>query len=424
MCSFLFTSKKISDNDIELSNQLLKYRGPDDTKVVQTNYGTFIHNRLKIRDDVSQPVSYDFLEIMFNGEIYNNTNDSEIDFIKESYITHGNNYATFLDGEFSILIYDKRYNKLVISVDTFKTKPLWYSVEGTIGISTYKSSLHSLGYKNIIPMPANTTLVIDMETKNMLNISVTTFNLDQFKNMFDDWIEAFEASIKKRSNTDKKIFIGLSSGYDSGCIASSLLKNNVDFNAYTVSIKENMDILNNRKQFIKNYFDVPFSINSEYMQKALMHRQCELSHDSEYNYICDRSSAPLMKLGYLARNHGCKVFLSGTGCDEIIGDYYIPGVFCDVNSCFFGKYPENLQDYFPWKNFFNGTMRKYLTKDEYIIGSLGIEARYPFLDKQLVQEFLNLTSNLKNLHYKSPLREYLLLTNFPFKEGEKRGFSV
>ena len=157
---------------------------------------------------------------------------------------------------------------------------------------------------------------------------------------------------------------------------------------------------------------------------ALIQKQCELSHDSEYNYISDRSSAPLMKMGYVARGHGCKIFLSGTGCDEIIGDYYIPGVFCDVNTCFYGKYPEDLENHFPWKNFFTGTMRRYLTKDEYIIGSLGIEARYPFLDKQLVQEFLNLTSNLKNMHYKSPLREYLLSTKFPFMEGEKRGFSV
>jgi hypothetical protein len=69
-------------------------------------------------------------------------------------------------------------------------------------------------------------------------------------------------------------------------------------------------------------------------------------------------------------------------------------------------------------------MRKYLTKDEYIIGCLGIEARYPFLDKQLVQEFLWLKPELKNNFYKAPLREYLIQNNFPYKENEKKGFRV
>jgi hypothetical protein len=95
----------------------------------------------------------------------------------------------------------------------------------------------------------------------------------------------------------------------------------------------------------------------------------------------------------------------------------------DDNSCFKGKFPDKLDSIFPWNNFFSGSMREYLTKDEFIIGSLGIEARYPFLDKNLVQEFLWLAPELKNKFYKAPLHEYLKQNNFPFRENEKKGFS-
>ena len=56
-----------------------------------------------------------------------------------------------------------------------------------------------------------------------------------------------------------------------------------------------------------------------------------------------------------------------------------------------------------WKKYFRGkfygdTQRSYLFKEEFVFGSYGIEARYPFLDNKVVQEYLNLTSKLKILH--------------------------
>ena len=42
-------------------------------------------------------------------------------------------------------------------------------------------------------------------------------------------------------------------------------------------------------------------------------------------------------------------------------------------------------------------------KEELTAGALGIEARYPFLDKNFVQEYLWLKSSNKNREYKSVL---------------------
>ena len=63
-------------------------------------------------------------------------------------------------------------------------------------------------------------------------------------------------------------------------------------------------------------------------------------------------------------------------------------------------------------------------KEEYTGGAFGIENRYPYLDTGVVQEFLWLSAEAKNRHYKGPLREYLKRNRFPFEEGVKRGFQV
>ena len=109
--------------------------------------------------------------------------------------------------------------------------------------------------------------------------------------------------------------------------------------------------------------------------------------------------------------------MSGQGADEIMSDYSPwPG-----QSELKGTFPQDLR---LWRNFNYSCQESYLMKEEYIAGAFGIENRYPYLDAGVVQEFLWLSADAKNRHYKAPLREYLLRNNFPFEEGVKRGFTV
>jgi hypothetical protein len=62
-------------------------------------------------------------------------------------------------------------------------------------------------------------------------------------------------------------------------------------------------------------------------------------------------------------------------------------------------------------------------KEEYVSGSHGIEGRYPFLDKMVVQEFLWLKPQLKNAKYKSVLHQYMTEHDYPFDENQKVGFN-
>ena len=133
------------------------------------------------------------------------------------------------------------------------------------------------------------------------------------------------------------------------------------------------------------------------------------------SYKDDYAAKALSHICELAHSEGRKVYLSGSGADEILSDYsLIPN-----QSELFGVYPDELK---PWANFTDSCMYSYLGKEECVGGSWAIETRYPFLDTEFVQSFLSLTPELKNRNYKAPLFEYLTREMFPFEPGKKIGW--
>lgn len=138
----------------------------------------------------------------------------------------------------------------------------------------------------------------------------------------------------------------------------------------------------------------------------------------------DKAAAGLSWIYRQAAGAGQRLFLSGSGADEIVSDYGRHGVALEFHSTLMGVFPEHLKKAFPWLNFFLGTQRDYLAKEESAAGAHGIETRYPFLDRSLVQEFLWLKREVKNEVYKAPIHDFLTAQQFPFLKGVKRGFSA
>ena len=143
-----------------------------------------------------------------------------------------------------------------------------------------------------------------------------------------------------------------------------------------------------------------------------------------YNIKQDKASIGLGIICSQASKEGYRIYLSGQGADEIISDYGFNGNKIYNHSSFGGNFPESLENFFPWHSFYDGTQIQYLNKEEYVAGAFGIETRYPFLDTKLVQEFIWLSSKLKNKKYKSSLDEYLVQNNYPFQQGIKTGFQA
>jgi len=463
MCSFLFTT--LVNFSLDYVNFFMKYRGPDNTNTYKKLYNnkifTFVHNLLNITGDVViQPYvgKYDEDEeiiCIYNGEVYNykEYGDYKTDgqCIIDVYKTHGANFVNMLDGEFAIVLVDFKKELIFISSDIFSTKPIWFSVENNeIGVASYKSALDRLGFSNPIKIPANKTIMLDFNFQIKTESIINNFDLIQHKDTYDDCIIAFDNAIKKRAlNMKYPIFVCLSSGYDSGAICASLLKNNIPFFTYTIKADENEYILserikiNNTNHEFINLTRQQFNDNYEYIknnvEEFIYKKYPDNSEHKDKNGVKmtdDQAAAGVSYIFSLAKSRNQRIYLSGQGADEIYSDYGFMGDKKIDHSGFGGLYPQNLEDIFPksseeqsgleskWYSFYEGTQKCYMSKEEHVSGLHGIEGRYPFLDKALVQEFLWLKSDLKNLKYKSIIDEYMSRLNYPFDKGAKIGFNA
>ena len=432
MCGFGVTNKI----GISTSNKFCQKRGPDLTNVRVINNIEFLHNLLHITGSmVSQPIVKNDIVCVFNGEIYNynsfGTYKSDGECIIDVYSQYGDKFVDRLDGEFALCVIDFAKQRLIIANDVFACKPLWYEIKGNkFCIGSYNSQLTGLGFTNGQKLKSNTTQIYNLKTLKLeKEITNTKFDINQHKTNFDGWLEAFTNSIKKRTlNTNKSMFVGMSSGYDSGAIACELEKQRANFKAYSIINNENSDVLNARLKLISN--KEPFTITPEEFEKwkQELRSNCEDFHYQDqffdYNIKKDQASMGLSAICHRANKEGRRIYFSGQGADEIISDYGFNGKRIYKHSSFGGLFPKDLNGFFPWHSFWDGTQIQYLNKEEYVAGHFGIETRYPFLDKALVQEFLWLTSDLKNSKYKSCLDEYLKVNNFPYQPSEKRGFHV
>jgi len=438
MCSFNII--KILNNALDFINFHAQKRGPNDTSIKNINNITFVHNVLYITGKKTpQPFIKNNVVCVFNGEIYNYSDfgDYQSDglCIIDLYFKYGYNFTKKLDGEFAIGLIDFNKNIILISSDIFSTKPLFYSFENNnFMISTYSSCISRNKLNNINKLEPNKTIVFDLITlKKKHETTIYNFDLNQYKTNFNDWNNAFENAIKKRTkNLKKKLFVSLSSGYDSGSICCVLNKLNIKYKTYTVNGKEDKKILSQRFAINNVEYDC-FDINEEIIKKYVNRNKnncCDYLQlvrkkikNKQYSVLKDRASAGGSYIYDHARKDNYIISLSGQGADEILSDYGFNGNKKTWHSCFGGKFPNDLNSIFPWESFFSGIGQCLIMKEEIIGGSYGLEQRYPFLDKDLVQEFLWLSADLKNKYYKSPLHNYMSINNYPFLPNTKVGFN-
>lgn len=390
------------------NNFFIQKRGQDFTNKVQRNGFTFVHDLLHITGEFTpQPYVDDGIVCLYNGEIYNHK------FVKSDgenliplYKKYGVDFSKHLDGEWAIALYDFNNKRALFVTDLFATKPLWRK---GLECASYESGVG--GHK----IPANTIEVAYFNGTEQSK-KIHEWDLNQYKASYDDWILAFERAVKKRATPG--CFLGLSSGYDTGAMVCALLKQGVDFKAYIIQGYEDKKILEERMKLVDNYdyIDRSESFRDELPWINDNVEDFKYKLKTKKGLKQDSASLGLSKICRRAHNEGRKVYLSGQGGDEIISDYAL----FPYQSTFKGKFPQELKI---WENFYDGCQYSYLGKEEYVAGSHSIESRYPFLDKEVVQEFLWLKPELKNKNYKAPIHEYLKRNSFPFAQGVKIGLN-
>ena len=414
MCGF-------SASSLPLRSFRSAVRGPDGTALRNRPGLHCAHHLLHMTGDLSpQPIVDSDLCALFNGEIYNwrDLGDfaSDTDCILPLYREHGLDFARHLDGEFAIVILAP--DAIVTATDPFATKPLHVSfAAGGWSVASYASDLHAPGER----IPGNRVRRYTPGGRLLQERPVVEWDLRQFRANTDRWCAAFEDAIAKRVHPLQ--FLGLSSGYDSGAIACELTRQKAPFTAFSVTNNEADEVLRERFRRIRRVeafamTDAEFALWTDRLQAAEDFRYRDRFKD--YDYKTDPATIGLAAICHRANQRGLRAYLSGQGSDEILSDYGFGGKKHFSHSEFGGLFPQEQR---LWHSFADGTQIQYLNKEEYVAGHFGIEARHPFLDRQLVQEFLWLTPDTKNRHYKSPLHDYLTAHDWPFEAGKKRGFS-
>ena len=453
MCGIFYILTKNSVNiesvDIDKFIEKIKYRGPDYTNIVRDDIGIFVHTLLAIQGINPQPYKHNDNYLLFNGEIYGTSNmeesknkgcvkydtipsnfNSESEFLIDYFNTHKFSKFEDLDGEFVINYVDKESNKLHIITDPFGTKPFcFFKDENYFIASSYESCVkHAMEHLRltgkiefVIP---NTHYIFDLTTyeKNSQSEIIKWDFYPRYSN-YDRWNIAFENSIKKRTNTDKGIFIPLSSGYDSGCIVSSMINLNKDFKTYTFKGKEDIETLEKRREYIEKSNNEFFYINPkenieekyrEYLTRIEAYTGYHIDGTPYTNIWEAYSCFGIYQIFQEARKDKQIIYLSGQGGDEIFSDY---GNIENRSSSILNLNYTNVRS--KWPNFDSAYGRNILQMFERVGGCFGIESRYPFLDKQVVQEFLWLIDDIKNSEFKQCISQYMNKSKFPFVKDKK-----
>ena len=155
---------------------------------------------------------------ILDGSIYNK------DSINELFQKYGKKFIEYLDGEFSIVYFDKDKNKVYIGTDVFGTKPIYIGLERIkFCISSFKSDLLDRGFKFIYRLENSCIFELNLKNYEYKVTKHSKFNTEEKYNNFDRCLNAFKKSVDKRSGG--VIGANLSGGHDTGAILQRLIEN-------------------------------------------------------------------------------------------------------------------------------------------------------------------------------------------------------
>jgi len=161
---FIDFNRSSSTQILDQMTFVLSHRGPDDSGIYFEEYDNcqigLGHRRLSILDlseNGSQPMSFEDLTLVFNGEIYNFeeirddlinvgyyfSSNSDTEVLLKSYHKWGEDMIKRLNGMFSIVILNKTDRTLTIIRDRSGVKPLyWYYENDVFLFSSELKSFH------------------------------------------------------------------------------------------------------------------------------------------------------------------------------------------------------------------------------------------------------------------------------------------
>jgi asparagine synthetase B (glutamine-hydrolysing) len=244
------------------------------------------------------------------------------------------------------------------------------------------------------------------------NNELHQWDLTQYKNDYEDWENAFIEAVEKRYH--KNLVLALSGGIDSSCIAAALSDLKLDFYSVTLNI--------NRKEDSKSLLSI-LRYTKKYNKYKILKTKDVINYYSidTINFESLLYNKQLIEYGLTSlclymHTINKNVLCTGQGADEIVDNYIHKYKVLGKPKVSMLYWSEDLKSFFPYDHFYENRQRKLIDDHESCCLSYGIESRNPFLDKKLTQEWLSLSTSLKNCESKSPLKHFLTKRNILISE--------
>jgi asparagine synthase (glutamine-hydrolysing) len=374
IAGFIDLTKQTSNEVLIGMRDSLTHRGPDaggEYFLASDDFSLGLaHRRLSIIDTstlANQPVHFEHLSMVFNGEIYNYKE------IKEKLISAGYSFNTnsdtevvllafhawnvkalaYFKGMFSLSIFDRSAQKLYLIRDRFGVKPLYYFLEHHLLLfgselkplhvhPRYKKELNTKSvwyffqYGNIPSPHSIFNQTYKVEPGTIVTIDCNTLHLE--KNTFWSPELAFQKvplsisfeeakrhtqellfdSINLRMVADVPVGLFLSGGYDSATTAACLTQTHKNLKTFTVAVPEAGLNEGPKAKQIADYLGTTHTEITCDLHEAL--QVIPLLPTIYDEPFADSSAIPT----YLVAKHAVnsvKVALSADGGDELFAGY-------------------------------------------------------------------------------------------------------
>lgn len=459
MCGIFALLNETNNISLETINQQFqkgKNRGPEFSKLLSSCMKLILgFHRLAINglNDIShQPIVYNDIFLICNGEIYNykqlyncmnvkSVTESDCEVIIHLYLKYGiEQTLIMLDGVFSFILFDNRLNEkltnhIFIARDPFGVRPLYkvynifdnhklhnlYGFASELKCLEYFYNTNTCHYRLEQFQPGTYTafqLSSKVNSKWEINIENKPYFIPSFSHTIllnatlaldTDILRNIskllnDAVVKRCMTTDRPVACLLSGGLDSSLISAMasnyFSQKNIVIETYSIGLENSEDI-----KYAK--------IVADYIKTK--HTEIIVTEDDMFNVIHEvikaletydtttiRASIGNYLIGkYISLNSEAKVVFNGDGSDELFGGYLY------MNKC-----PDDIE--------FDKETRRLL-KDIYLfdvlrsdksISSNGLEPRTPFLDRSFVNYVLSISPYFRNHQNFNQSEKYLLRKSF------------
>lgn len=427
---------------IQGASELIRYRGPDDTREIINDDIYFKFHRLSIVDlsDVGmQPFQYETddmkLTVMCNGEIYNTDklrkefpeyqfqSLSDCEVLIPMYLKYKEDMFKKLDGEFAIIILveQNNYKRIIVSRDHVGIRPLFYSINTSNDIMLCSEA------KSIVPLTDSDIKQIEPGHYTIMDlnkqISDLSFNeyctirslvnepiKDNHETMLKTIHDLLTEAVHKRLPTQVPYGFLLSGGLDSSlvvAIARKLLGADVELRTFSVGLEDSPDLIAAR--------EVSQFLNTTHTELKLTAIN-GLTSFNDVIYALETSDQTTIYAGtfqyllckYIHNQTNIRVILGGELADECHNSYKYVSLAPTLDEAF----KENIK--------LLSEVHYYdVLRADRMISSNSLESRVPFSDLEYMRYVLNIPIDMKvsiNNHKLYSIEKYLLRKAFDNKE--------